>query len=341
MTDSQILLSSYRQSSVLVTGASGFIGARLLRKFSFCRPRELRALVRPSSALNLIEDLDVDLRYGSLNDAESLHRACLGVDYIFHLGGLTRGRSLAELTAVNAGGTATLVAAAQAVAPQLKRLLYVSSQAAVGPCPSGVQAMNEQHEARPLTWYGASKLAGELELKNRAGALPWSILRPPGVYGPGEQDFLTMFQMIAKGFAPILGFGEKHYSFVFSEDLVDSLLAVAAAEATKGGTYFVAEPAIHSNREMAALIEESLGKKALKPTLPHAFGWLAAAAGSLIGRFSRRPPLLTLQKMRELAPRRWVVDCAALERDTGFRCSTTLAAGIEHTARWYQQQGWL
>ncbi len=337
--NSQALRNAFAGRSVLVTGVSGFIGARLVRRLSDMGPREVRALVRSTSSRALVSDLDLRFVSGDLAEGSGLEEALEGVDLVFHLAGLTRARSLEEFLAVNAAGTARLAGAAAAVG--VGRFVHTSSLAAVGPCPAGLDALDEDSPCRPVTWYGQSKLASETALVTASGTMPWTIVRPPGVYGPGERDFLTMFRMVRNRFAPILGMKPKSYSFVFAEDLVEAMLRLSVADTARGRTYFVAEPGVHSDEAMLAYIEEALDRRALKPRLPHFLAGGIAALNDLVAPLLKRPPLLSGQKMRELRPERWVVDCSRLARDLDFVCPTGLREGLALTAAWYREKGWL
>ncbi|MCB9832347.1 MAG: NAD-dependent epimerase/dehydratase family protein [Planctomycetes bacterium] len=322
-----------------MTGVSGFIGARLARRLVVAGVAEIRALMRPSSSRELIADLPLVPVLGDLEGGAELEPALEGVDLVFHLAGLTRARSLAEFRRVNAEGTARLAAAAARAG--VGRFIHTSSLAAVGPNPVGVATLDEDAPCRPVTWYGQSKMESEERLVDAIGEVPWTIVRPPGVYGPGERDFLTMFRMVSRRFAPILGLRPKAYSFVYSEDLIEGMLRLGLAPGAERGRYFVAAPGVHSDAEMLGYIEAALGRRALKPRLPHLLAGGLAALNDLVAPLMKRPPLLSGQKMRELRPERWVVDCSRLERDTGFVCPTGLAEGIRLTAAWYRDQGWI
>ncbi len=339
--NSQALTDTYRERIIAVTGGTGFIGARLLRQLSQTGPKQLRVLARPTSSIDLIKDLAVDVIFAPLEDPRALDRALEGADYVFHLAGLTRAKTKAQLMDVNGVGAGNLAAAVRRSAPRIRRLLHVSSQAAIGPNPPGVDAMGEIQHPAPVTWYGESKLEGEKALVANIGDCPWSIVRPPGVYGPGEKDFLSMFRMVKSRFAPVIGFRPKYYSLVYSEDLVTSMLAVAACPQAVGEAYFAADPHVHSSRDLLREIEAALNKGAWKPPLPEVLVRGLAAANSLVAPFLTKPPLLNLQKLKELLPDRWVVSTEKMQKDVGWVCPTTLKAGIAATAAWYQEKGWL
>jgi len=174
---------------VIVTGATGFIGshlaARLVREGA-----EVVCLVRPTSSLRWLEGLDVETRVAPLEDAQALERAVADAELVVHAAGLTRARSVAAYMAANAENTRRLLGA---MGDGVRRLVYVSSLAAVGPNPSA-EPLDESAEPRPLGGYGASKLAAEQAVREHAGRVETCIVRPPSVYGPRDPNFVSLFR---------------------------------------------------------------------------------------------------------------------------------------------------
>jgi len=192
-----------------------------------------------------------------------------------------------------------------------------------------------------VTWYGASKLAGEAVLEDFPD-IPSVVIRPPAVYGPGERDLFSMFKAVKGRVAPLLGLQRKKLSFVFADDLVDALLVAATQKGLEGSCHFVAHEEIVSDLDLLLAIEEALGKTAWKPRLPMVFGWILGALGTgLLQPFMNRPPLMSFQRMKEIAPTNWVCDGSSFSKSTGFVCQTPLKQGVMKTAAWYRKHGWL
>jgi nucleoside-diphosphate-sugar epimerase len=209
----------------LLTGGTGFIGQRLARRISE-RGDTLTGLVRRTSKRGALEKLGARFAPGDLLTGEGLTEAAQGVDCVLHLAGVTKSRDSEGYFQGNAEGTRRMVKAlAELSTPP--RLVYCSSLAAGGPSVPG-HPRREEEPAAPVSLYGRSKLGGEEALREFAHRVPCIVLRPPIVYGPGDQEFLpSILPMARLGLVLKSGFGPKHYSVIHVDDLCTALLAAA------------------------------------------------------------------------------------------------------------------
>ncbi|MGB6362848.1 MAG: NAD(P)-dependent oxidoreductase [Thermoanaerobaculia bacterium] len=320
---------------VLVTGGTGFIGAHLVETL-VDRGDEVTALVRsPHKATRLVE-LGVRTVRGDLEDLPALEQACEGQDVVYHLAGLVRARNQAEFLRINQGGTRNLLVAAQRQGSP--RFIQLSSMAAGGPSAPGRPHTGEE-TPRPISAYGRSKLAGERVVSE--GELPWTILRPPLVYGPGDTEILRAFKAAALlGLAPTLGSGEQELSALFAPDLADALVAAGSGE-TEGKTYPVCHPEIFTSREMARAVGEAVGRSVRIVNIPAAVTRGLLTVIGVSARAVGRPTLLDSSKADELLAPAWTGDPGAFTRDTGWQATHDLQDGLGRTVAWYREQGWL
>jgi dihydroflavonol-4-reductase len=301
----------------LVTGASGFIGRRLVMELAR-RGHETACLVRPTSRTAPLRDLPVEFALGNLGDPDSLARAVEGRDYVFHLAGVIQAVDGPAFETANVGGTRNLVDACLRAAPGVKRFVYVSSIAAAGPSPPG-RALKEEDEPRPVSAYGRSKLAAERIVLEAGARMPVTIVRPPNVFGPGSKELDQAIGLLRIRLVPAFGDGGPRTSLIDVDDLVEALLLAAEDPRSVGQTYFVTDGRAYAWPEITAAVAEELGVGRFKVKVPFAVQMLAARLAETAARLGRRPPLLTREIVRSGRDYSWIYDGSKIERDLGFR----------------------
>jgi nucleoside-diphosphate-sugar epimerase len=272
---------------------------------------------------------------GGLDDGAALASLVAGADVVFHVAGAIAARSEAEFLAVNRDGTRTLAAACRQA--RVGRLVYVSSLAVTGPAAPG-RPVDEATPPRPVTPYGRSKQAGEDAV--RESGVPFTIVRPPIVYGPRDRQTLRLFRLARRGVAPLLRGGAQELSLVHVSDLADALAAASAAPAAAGRTYHAAHPDVVTQRALLEEIGRAVGRAPRLLAVPDSALRLVLAASGTMARLTRRSTLLEPSKAPELLAPAWTCATDALTRDTGWTAGIPLARGLRETAEWYEGAGW-
>jgi nucleoside-diphosphate-sugar epimerase len=320
---------------VFVTGGTGFVGAHLVPALRR-REDEVTCLVRSPAKAHARGWKDVRLVCGDLGNADALREGCAGADVVFHLAGRISARTAADFMRANRDGTANLLEAASETPPQ--RLVLVSSLAAGGPSAPG-QPIDESRPPAPVTPYGQSKLAAEVLL--RAMPFPWTVVRPPAVYGEWDREVLKVFRLARLGVAPVFGDGSQELSVVYAGDLVTALIAAALTPAAAGRVYYAAHPAVTTSRELVRAIGRAVGREPRIVPLPAPLArgmlWAIGSVAHLAGRAT----VLSADKANEFLAPAWTCRPDALQRDTGWRAETDLETGLRRTAAWYRTEGWL
>ena len=326
---------------VLLTGGSGFLGSFVAEQLA-AEGHVLRALVRPRSDKKILEKLaGVEFAPGAIEDRASLRPAMEGVDAVVHVAGIVKARKPADFFAVNTQGTKNLVEAALAQGG-LKRFVYVSSLAAVGPSPDGTP-VPEGAEPRPVTHYGRSKLEGERAALAASDRMPVTVIRPPLIYGPRDRETLAFFTSVKNGVLPMMGDGTNTLSVVYVSDCAAAVVrAVDSNGAPSGRAYFVEDGSVHVWREALKDIEAAMGKRAfVRFGMPMGVVKVAAAATQAWGKVTGTAQMLTLDKVNELTQPHWVCSGAGARRDLGWEPKVSWADGVQKAVHWYREAGWL
>ncbi|MCP4631433.1 MAG: NAD-dependent epimerase/dehydratase family protein [candidate division Zixibacteria bacterium] len=323
----------------LVTGANGFVGSHLCERLLELGC-DVYAFIRRTSDTKYLKDLDVHYRYGELNDTDSLMQAVEGFEYIFHVGGVTKAKLKSTFYDVNQQGTANLLHAVRKNCKHIKKFIYISSQAAVGPSQGAQPAVEEKIPA-PVTTYGKSKLEGEKEVLKYSDSLPYVIIRPPGVYGPRDTEILTFFKAASLGIKPFFSGEEATISLIYVENLVDGIIRSAISEKTIGNTYLISDGNVLKWNEVVDTLLSAFGKKGLKVTIPVSifmlWGWISELAFKAVGK----TPMLTREKALEITAKNWGCSIDKAINDFNYTPRFSFEEGINITAQWYNENKWL
>ena len=324
------------EGKVLITGASGFIGGRLLTTLA-SKGTEVVALRRPGSPASQT-GRSVEAEY---SDVAALERimAAERPDYILHVAGVTKGSSYSDFREGNVMPTRNLIEAVGREHPEAKRFVLVSSLAAYGPSASAVP-QRESNPPRPIEHYGESKLEAERVVENESGEVPWTIVRPCAVYGPGDVDHFALFQSAVFGVSVFYGNRDHRMSWIYVDECVEGIIDAAGHPQTEGKGYFLANEQILTWGDFQATVCEVIGKPVRELNLPEQLLWAGAFAGEIASRIDKKPRLLNLQKARLGVQQAWTCSSDAARKDFGFRATVDLMEGIRRTHRWYQDNDW-
>ncbi len=326
-------------STVLVTGASGFIGSHLVDHL-LERGCTVHCLVRKTSNLQWLDSSRVHLHTVVLPQPDTYKDCVSEADYVFHCAGLTQALTHREYLESNARVCIPFYQACVDHGPRIKAVVHLSSLAAAGPSPPG-QTIDENSPCQPLTYYGKSKLTGEEIALGFAGQLPIIVLRPPVVYGERETDFFTYLKALNMRLAIKVGFDKHYLSLIYVGDLVRAMVRAASAPVPDATVFFTTDGKIYSWEDLADAARQVLGKRAFPLVIPIPVMAAIAMVAEFWAQCVSKPPFLDRQRMKDLRQTSWTASSDRFFKHYSYEPQMDLVQGLTRTFAWYKKHGWL
>ena len=240
---------------------------------------------------------------------------------------------------INEGGTRNVFEAIAAHNPQVKKVIYISSLAAAGPATDN-RPLDENDPPRPITVYGQSKLAGEGMALSFAERFNVAILRPSGIYGPGDKEVFTFFQTVNRRLKPCIGNQRRKLQLVHVDDLCLAVFHATSHDTPSGLVCFVAENRSYAMGELVVLLQNASGKKGIPIVVPGFLFKAIAFVSETLFKLVGATPMLTVEKSGELLAS-WEVSTTRAEQAIGFTSQIPFETGARQTFEWYRKEGWL
>ncbi|MDZ7267385.1 MAG: NAD-dependent epimerase/dehydratase family protein [candidate division KSB1 bacterium] len=327
---------------VLVTGANGFTGSHLC-KHLLQRGYHVRGLVRKTSDLSLLKGLDVELVYGNFVDpgsATELHQALKGVETVYHIAAAYRTEGVPNkyFWQVNVEGTRHLLQAA--LRAQAGRFVHCSTVGVQGDIKN--PPATEEAPYAPGDVYQQSKLAGE-KLARRffeEHRLPGVVVRPVGIYGPGDRRFLKIFKFVNNGKFRMFGSGEVLYHMTYVDDLVAGITLAGEKPEALGQVFTIGGSEYTTLNELVARIARALGVPVPRKHFPVWPVWMAGWLCELVCKPLRIEPPLYRRRVDFFVKDR-AFDISKARRLLGYHPQVDLDTGLKMTADWYRANGLL
>jgi nucleoside-diphosphate-sugar epimerase len=272
----------------------------------------LRALVRNPDRATGLPANSVDWVQGDLFDNNALGQLLRGADAVIHCAGAVRGNSQQQFERTNVEGTRHLLDAAKKQATR-PRVLMLSSLVAREP---------------ELSWYSRSKAESEKILQDTG--LDWTILRPPAVYGPGDEEMRAIFDWMARGIAVVPGTATARASLIHISDLVEAIIGCLQTSNTLGMTLTASDGKAEGYdwHEMAAIAECVWQRRVRVLPVPRRLLNIVATSNLQLARLFGRSAMLTPPKLRELRHPDWVVDNREISAAINWQPQISLEQGL-------------
>lgn len=333
--------------SILITGASGFIGSFIVEE-ALNRKFGVWAGIRSSSSREYLRNrkihfLELDFAHpNELRAQLSGHKGTYNkFDYIIHCAGVTKCVNKNDFDHVNYLQTKYFVDTLRELNMIPKQFIFISTLSVFGPVHEKTYApISENDVPLPNTAYGLSKLKTELYLQSIPG-FPYVIYRPTGVYGPREKDYFLMAKSIKQHTDFAVGFRRQDLTFVYVKDIVQAVFLGMEKQVSRRA-YFLADGKVYSSRTFSDLIRKELGNPfVIRFRCP----LIVLKVVSLLAEFwaKQRGTTSTLNsdKYRIMKQRNWQCDLAPAVEELGYNPQYDLERGVKETIAWYKDKGWL
>ena len=320
----------------LVTGATGFIGSHLVETLA-ARNWEITCLVRPTSRIRFLKSFPVRFVESQPEELKSLEKAVRDQNYVFHLAGRIRSAKREVYERANHLLTRNLVQACLSKNPILKRFVYVSSISAAGPSLPG-RYMDENDPCAPTSEYGRSKLRGEEAVQESWDSIPATIIRPPNVYGPRQQETDLLLKIISKRIVPLLKDRGEKTSLIYVKDLVEGIIQAALSSNTRNQIYYLTDGKGYSWRKIILIMKKYILGESIFLPLPEEIVYFLAWLTDVLKEARIVKSYFGRKAWRAMAQTRWLFSSSKAEIHFGFQPKFSLEEGIKETVNVYRQQ---
>jgi nucleoside-diphosphate-sugar epimerase len=324
---------------VLVTGATGFLGSRLVGRLLRDGGRVL-VLVRSRSRAAGLAERGAEIVVGDITDRDRISAAVESAAMVYHVAGrlLVPGVPAEEYERTHVEGTQAILSACRH-APSVRRFIHVSTTGVLGTtgdCPAV-----EDAPMRPTNIYEATKACAEMLVRESwLDGFPAVIARPGLVYGPGDLHLLPFFHaVLRRRFRPIAGPPVRLHP-IYIDDLIEALIRCGHHPRATAECFHLAGREPVSLDELAGAIAHAGGTRPPAGRIPLPAARAAAVVGDHLPAALRRSAPLTTSRLDFLTHSR-VYDTGKAARLLDFTAATDLATGMAHTIAWYSREGYL
>jgi nucleoside-diphosphate-sugar epimerase len=321
---------------ILVTGATGFTGGHLARRLTE-DGQEVVTFVRPSSRTELLSSLGVECRRVDIKDKDAVSNSFDGIDMVYHIAAAyrTEHSDSSEFRLVNVEATRNLLAAAKKA--NVKRFVHCSTVGVQGEIDD--PPADENYRFKPGDHYQESKLEGELFARRYfSEGLPGTVVRPVGIYGPGDIRFLKLFRPISRGRFVMIGSGETLYQLTYISDLIDGFVLAGTHAKAVGEVFTIGGERYTTLKELVNLIADTLGKPHPRWRVPYLPVYWASVLCERSCRVLKINPPLYPRRVEFFVKDR-AFSIAKVKTMIGYSPRVGLQEGLRLTAEWYRQQG--
>lgn len=322
-------------ANIFITGGTGFIGVPLVKKLNSLG-HNLKLLVRESSVITPFKGLNkIEFITGDVRDYETLYKATLDIDLIYHLAAYTKmwAKDKTIIEDINVKGTENI---AKIALEKKIRIIYISSFIALG--ATSVNPVDETFESEDGLYldYAKTKFQAKKLIKEYINkGLKATVFYPGIVYGPGDFNVFgqTIFDITAKKFLGCPGKGENIGSFVYVNDVIDGFISVINRNDLIGEEFILGGENIKF-KDWLNLIAEIAGNKKNPRHFPMSLAKIYASLCELKTKLIKKMPYINNATVK-MINHNWAYSSNKAIEKLDYRI-TPLREGLEQTIKWYK-----
>lgn len=337
----------YGMESILITGASGFIGSFIVEE-ALKRKFGVWAGIRSTSSKQYLKNRKIhflELDFAHPNEMRAQLSGYKGTynkfDYIIHCAGVTKCKDKKTFDTVNYLQTKYFINTLRELNMIPKQFIYISTLSVFGPVrEKDYSPIGSDDISIPNTAYGLSKLKAELYIQSIPG-FPYVIYRPTGVYGPRESDYFLMAKSIQQHLDISVGFRRQDLTFIYVKDIVQAVFLGIEKRVTRK-VYFLTDGNVYKSRTFSELIQKELGNPfVIRVKCPLIVLKVISLSAQFIATRLGKCSTLNLDKYKIMKQRNWQCDITPTKEELGYEPEYDLERGVRETIAWYKNEGWL
>jgi UDP-glucose 4-epimerase len=334
-------------TSILVTGASGFIGSFIVEE-ALKRKLSVWAGIRSTSSKRYLSNPGIRFFETDFADANTLraslshHKEVYGkFDYIIHCAGATKCIDKKDFEKSNYLQTKYLVNALIELDMVPLQFIFVSTLSVFGPIhEKDSLCIKDDDMPVPNTLYGISKLKAERYIQALPD-FPSIIYRPTGVYGPRDKDYLLMAKSVKHHIDFAAGYKRQDITFIYVKDLVKAIF-LGIDKCVSRKAYLIADGGTYQSRTFSDLLQRELNVSfVIHIKCPLVVLRAISLLADLGAVLFKKNSTLNSDKYSIMKQRNWRCDITPAIQELGFTPDYNLEKGVKETVAWYKKEGWL
>ncbi len=327
--------------NVLLTGATGFIGSHIL-DYLLENGHNVKCLIRKSSNTRWLDSKNTELIYSDFVNYEFIRDKLSDIEIVVHVAGIIAALNFKEFCRVNTQGTKILLDAVATSSKKFQKFIYISSQTVGGPAKSLDSPISENQKPNPITSYAKSKFEAEnYIIKNNYG-IKYTILRPSAVIGERDPGIVQIFQMVKKGFAPMMGLDKKYLNLIYGKDLAQATVNCIDNQISDNNIYYIAgQDKMNWDFLMDEIKIAVNNPKAIKLKVPNPVVLTVGYINEKISQITKQPQIFNYDKAIDFTRKYWICNSEKARREINLKTDAKISELLKNTADWYIKNGWL